>query len=127
MNIYGYGIDLIDINRLGRKLEKSPNLLKRIYNKNEIKQCKKKITKYNCFAKKFAAKEAFSKALGTGFTKGLSLKDIEINKNISGKPKIILHGKSIKIVKNRLKKRYKILLSISDEKKIAFASVLIIL
>ena len=50
MNIYGYGIDLIDINRLGRKLEKSPNLLKRIYNKNEIKQCKKKITKYNCFA-----------------------------------------------------------------------------
>ena len=38
MNIYGYGIDLIDINRLGRKLEKSPNLLKRIYNKNEIKR-----------------------------------------------------------------------------------------
>ena len=79
MNIYGIGIDIVKISRL-EKLLKKKDYLKRIFSKKEIQKCsKKKITSYSCFAKRFAAKEAFSKALGTGISKGLNFNEIEID------------------------------------------------
>ena len=86
MNIYGIGIDIVKISRL-EKLLKKKDYLKRIFSKKEIQKCsKKKNTFYSCFAKRFAAKEAFSKALGTGISKGLNFNEIEIDNEKNGKP-----------------------------------------
>ena len=86
---------------------------------------KKKITFNSCFAKKFAAKEAFSKAIGTGISKGLHFNEIEIDNEKNGKPFIRLKNKSSKKIKFLLKKKYNLNLTISDEKEYAIAMVLI--
>ena len=70
MNIFGIGTDIVSIDRIKNSL-KNKNFIKRVYNEKEIFKCKKLSTSINCFAKRFAAKEAFSKALGTGISKGI--------------------------------------------------------
>ena len=82
--------------------------------------------KVNCYAKKFAAKEALVKALGTGFRDGINFKNIEIKNDKLGKPFVKLD----KILNLKIKKKYKIkkfnvFLSISDENKYAIANILI--
>ena len=81
---------------------------------------------YNCFAKRFAAKEAFSKALGTGVSKGISFNEITVLNERNGKPFIKLTDKTKKIVDKKLKnKKYKISLSLTDEEDYAVAFVTI--
>ena len=82
-----------------------------------------KFDKISSYAKRFAAKEAFAKALGSGISKGISYNEISINNNSDGKPFIELLGKTKKIVRNMIKKKNKIYLSLSDEKKFALAIV----
>ena len=125
MNIYGIGIDIVKISRLS-KLIKKKDYLKRIFSKKEIQKCsKKKLNLNSCFAKKFAAKEAFSKAIGTGISKGFHLNEIEIDNEKSGKPFIKFKNESSKKIKFLLKNKYKLSLTISDEKEYAIAMVLI--
>ena len=126
MNIHGIGLDMVNINRIKVLLLKKDSFKKRIFSNYEINFCQKKKNKYSCFAKRFAAKEAFSKALGTGISNGLNFKEIEIFNNKRGKPSIIISGKSKKIVNKVLKTNlYDISLSISDDKPFAIATVLI--
>ena len=124
MKIFGIGTDIVDVSRIKKSL-KNKILIKRLFNVKEISNCKIKKNSANCFAKRFAAKEAFSKALGTGISKGLSFKDIEILNNKRGKPILNVNGKSKKIVKKLIKKRFKTFVSLSDEKSHAIASVII--
>ena len=124
MKLYGIGTDIIKVSRIKDALKKK-TFLSRIYNVTEITKCKKTKKSIGCFAKRFAAKEAFSKALGTGISKGLSFKDIEILNNKRGKPILNINGKSKKIVKKLIKKRFKTFVSLSDEKSHAIASVII--
>jgi len=126
MNIYGNGIDIIDIARMRSLITKNKKFKERIFTKKEIKTCEKIKNKYACYAKKFAAKEAFAKALGTGVSNGLSLNEIEINNNHKGKPFLELKKKSYRIVKMTIKKNFKVYLSLSDEKNYAVASVIIV-
>lgn len=126
MNIYGNGIDIIDIARMRSLITKNKKFKERIFTKKEIKTCEKIKNKYACYAKKFAAKEAFAKALGTGVSNGLSLNEIEINNNHKGKPFLELKKKSYRIVKMTIKKKFKVYLSLSDEKNYAVASVIIV-
>ena len=87
---------------------------------------KKKKNSSAFYAKRFAAKEALSKALGTGFKKGVNLKHIEISNNIHGKPYILLKGKVANYLKKKVKsKKYDIHLSLSDDKPWAQATVII--
>ena len=125
MSIYGIGTDIIDISRIKTVFDKNKNFKKKIFSLNEIKTSESKLNKIASYAKRFAAKEAFSKALGTGISNGISFNEISINNNIKGKPYVELLGKTKFIVKRILKKRYKIFLSISDEKKYALAMVVI--
>tara|TARA_B110000467_G_C17796899_1_gene202985 strand:+ start:52 stop:438 length:387 start_codon:yes stop_codon:yes gene_type:complete len=126
MNIYGLGIDIINIERFKNVLLKKKSLKKRIFTTKEITYCSKKKNNISCFAMRFAAKEAFSKALGTGISKGISFNEIEISNNKIGKPSIKLKGVTLKIVQKILKKRlFKIVLSISDDKPFAVASVIL--
>ena len=124
MQIYGTGSDIVDNSRIKKALKKK-NFKKRIFSINEIKAVENKFNQIASFAKRFAAKEAFSKALGTGISEGLSFKDISINNDKKGKPYITLLGKSKSIVQRTIKRRYKTFLTISDERKYALAMVII--
>ena len=125
MNIIGNGVDIIENSRIKKSL-KNKKFLNRIYSNLEIKASKKINNKINFFAKRFAAKEAFVKSLGTGFRKGLNFKDISIINNKLGKPSFLI-TKKIKLL---IKKKFKIdnfdfFLSISDEKKYSIAYVIL--
>jgi holo-[acyl-carrier protein] synthase len=124
MSIFGIGSDIIEIFRI-KKAFKNKNFKKKIFSKNEIKEIDKRSNKISGYAKRFAAKEAFSKALGTGVSAGISFREISINNDKSGKPYIVLHGKTKSIVQQKIKKRYKSFLTLSDEKKFALATVII--
>ena len=125
MMIFGIGTDIVNIKRFKNSL-KNKLFLERIFNFDEVNKCKKKVNFSSCFAKRFAAKEAFSKALGTGIAKGISFNEIVIINKKNGKPIIKLINKTKKIVEKKLKrKKFKINLSITDEKNYAVAFVTI--
>tara|TARA_B100000886_G_scaffold308095_1_gene241547 strand:- start:368 stop:751 length:384 start_codon:yes stop_codon:yes gene_type:complete len=125
MNIFGIGTDIVSIDRIKNSL-KNKNFIKRVYNQKEIFKCKKLSTSINCFAKRFAAKEAFSKALGTGISKGVNFNEIVILNKKSGRPYINITGQTKRTLLKKFKgKKSKISLSVSDEKKYAVAFVTI--
>ena len=125
MNIYGVGTDIVEVKRIN-KLIKKKTLLKKIFNTKEITKCLKIKNSSNCFAKRFAAKEAFSKALGTGFRMNLNFKDIEVVNDKKGKPYYVKNKKITKIVQKNFKiKNFKCFLSISDEKNYSTAFAII--
>ena len=125
MSIYGIGTDIVNIDRIKNSL-KNKDFINSIFNKREILKCKKINNSINCYAKRFAAKEAFSKALGTGISNGVNFNEIIILNKKSGKPYISIIGQTKKIVNKKFKKRKsKISLSLSDEKKYAVAFVTI--
>ena len=125
MNIVGNGVDIVENNRIKNSL-KINGFINRIFTKKEINKTKKIKNKTNFFAKRFAAKEAFVKAIGLGFRKNINFNDIDISNNKKGKPIINLSNKIRKIIIKEFKiKRYKIYLSLSDEKKHSIAFVII--
>lgn len=125
MKIIGIGTDIVLNNRI-KKLIKNKNFLNRIYTNQEIKFAKKQKEIPSFLAKRFAAKEAFAKALGIGFRKNLNFKDIEILNDKLGKPYYSINSKLKKIIFRSLKaKNLDFFLSLSDEKlySIAFAII----
>jgi|TARA_B100001059_G_scaffold217340_1_gene236502 holo-[acyl-carrier protein] synthase len=125
MSIYGIGTDIISVDRIKNSL-KNKDFIQRIFNKKEILKCKKINNSINCYAKRFAAKEAFSKALGTGISNGISFNEIVILNKKSGKPYINVINQTKKTLNKKFKrKKLKISLSLSDEKKYAVAFVTI--
>ena len=125
--ILGIGIDIVDNRRISKSLIKFGSKFKeRCFSKNEIERSENQKNKINSYSKKFAAKEACSKALGIGFSKGIYWKDIELLNNDHGKPIIKLHNKALKLIKKITKNtNYKIDISISDEKNYSIANVII--
>ena len=125
MNIIGNGVDIIENKRIKNSL-KIVGFINRIFTNDEINQSKNTKNKVNFFAKRFAAKEAFVKALGIGFRNNLNFKDIHIKSNNKGKPLIKLSNKIRIFLKKKFKiSKYKIFLSLSDEKKYSIAFVII--
>tara|TARA_X000000950_G_C13854278_1_gene635911 strand:- start:1108 stop:1494 length:387 start_codon:yes stop_codon:yes gene_type:complete len=125
MKILGIGVDIIKNARI-RKLIKNNKFKSRIYSTKELKLSKKTKNKIAFFSKRFAAKEAFSKALGTGFSSNLNFKDIEIINDKKGMPKYAENKKIIKIVQKKYKiKKFNSFLSISDEKDYSTAFAII--
>ena len=120
-------MDVVDISRVKKLLNNNKKFINRIFSTKEIKYCESKLNKVASYSKRFAAKEAFVKALGVGISKGISFNEISINNNNDGAPFIELLGKTKLIVKNLTKKKNKIYLSLSDEKKYALAMVVITL
>ena len=127
MNIFGIGTDIISVDRIKNSL-KNRIFINRIFNEKEIFKCKKIKNSINCYAKRFAAKEAFSKALGTGISDGINFNEIIILNKRSGKPYISIIGQTKKTLKKKFKRKKLIIsLSLSDEKKYAVAFVTITL
>ena len=124
MRIVGIGVDIVENSRIRKSIHNN-SFLNRIFTDEEISISKKVKNKASYFAKRFAAKEAFAKSLGTGFTNGLNFKDISIINDKLGKPSFFITKK----IKNMIKKKFNVnsfnfFLSISDEKKYSIAFVI---
>jgi len=125
MKILGIGVDIVDNSRIAKSL-KNKLFIKRIFSNSEILIAKTTKDKKNYYAKRFAAKEAFVKSLGTGFRNNLNFNDISIVKDKLGKPSFIINEKIKKIVKKEFKiSSFNFFLSISDEKKYSIAYVVL--
>jgi len=99
MEIYGIGTDIIEISRIETSINRTKTFKEKVYTKNEIEHIEKKRNPYASYAGRFAAKEAVSKALGTG-VRNFSLRDIEILNDELGKPNIILYNNLKDFMKN---------------------------
>ena len=125
MKTLGIGVDIVENSRIKKSII-NKKFLKRIFTSSEIKNSEKTINKTSYYSKRFAAKEAFAKALGIGFRKGLNFNDISIINDKYGKPKIAINKKLINIINNIFKtKNVHMHLSISDEKKHSIAFVVL--
>lgn len=126
--IFGIGQDICDSNRIEATLNRFGDRFKnRIYTHMEVQKCDSRKNSADSYARRFAAKEACSKALGTGFRKGVFYKDIEVVNLKSGKPTIVLTGGALEqfrlVTKND--QSAKIEVSLTDDFKLAMAIVII--
>lgn len=96
--IYGIGIDLVNIKRMEKVITRwDDRFINRIFTSGEIDTCKKRAFPPSAFSLRFAAKEAFAKALGLGMNNGVSWRDIEVYHFPGGKPGLRVHGRSSEI------------------------------
>ena len=126
--IIGIGSDLVDINRIKKSVDRFGNrFINRIFTGEERLKAGSSGNRIAVYAKRFAAKEAASKALGTGFRKGIFWKDLEVSNLISGQPTIIFHGNAKNHLESLMskKKEASVNLTITDEYPYAHAIVVI--
>jgi holo-[acyl-carrier protein] synthase len=127
MNILGIGVDIIDNSRIEKSL-RNTQFQNRVFSQSEILLAKKikQKDRVRYFSKRFAAKEAFSKSIGTGFRKNLNFRDISVINDKLGKPSFIISEKTNRFIKKYFKiSDFKFFLSISDEKKYSIAYVIL--
>ena len=125
MNIIGNGVDIVENKRINKLID-DKKFIKRVFTDKEIRFSKNIKNKTNYYAKRFAAKEAFVKALGTGFRNNINFSDIEVINNKLGKPKINISKKVRTFIKKKFKlDKLKIYVSLSDENKHSIAYVIL--
>jgi holo-[acyl-carrier protein] synthase len=122
--IYGIGIDMVEISRIEKALKRwGDPFLRRVFTQAEIEYCHHGVRGVSRFALRFAAKEAFSKALGLGFRKGLGLRHIEVVRGPNGRPYLGFHGKAKELCEHHgIKNSF---LSLSDNGQYAIAVVVL--
>ena len=124
--IIGIGIDIIDIRRIEKIIIKyGDRFIKKCFLQTEIQKSENRRNTIQSYAKRYAAKEACAKALGTGLAKGVYWKDIEVSNNNLGKPILTLHNKAAEILDQISYKNTRIEISLSDEKNYAISNVII--
>ena len=102
MNIAGTGLDIVETERIRKSVEQfGDRFLNRVFLPSEIEYCRGMKFPELHFAARFAAKEAISKAFGTGIGRELGWKDMEICRRASGEPFVVLHGKGAELAKQR--------------------------
>jgi len=122
MNVHAIGVDLCEIDRIGRIVEQhGERFVNKVFTPEEIAYCLKRQSSAASFAARFAAKEAVLKALGTGLRGKFRWKDIEVKNDKLGKPELKFYGATGRILKNR-----KILLSLSHTSDYAIAFVVVV-
>jgi holo-[acyl-carrier protein] synthase len=119
----GLGTDLTEVERIAEKINKRSGFREMVFSKTEIAYCESKTNKFEHYAARFAAKEAFFKALGTGWLEGTHFNEVEITNDESGKPALVLLGETKKTLSAW--GISKILVSLSHLKTIASAVVII--
>ena len=125
MKIIGIGVDIVENKRIKSSI-KNKRFITRIFSENEIKKSTLIKNKTEFLSKKFAAKEALAKAIGTGFREKLNFKDIQVLNNSMGKPYYLINTKLKNFIQMKKKvKNFNIFLSISDEKNYSIAFTII--
>ena len=97
----GIGIDTIEVARVAREIAKSNGFKEKFFSSGEIAYCEPRYGKARNYAARFAAKEAFFKALGTGYRGGLAFRDVEVVNDRLGKPGLVLRGKAKEMCRAR--------------------------
>ncbi len=92
--VVGVGIDLIEVARIERSVTSTESFMSKVFSSKEVDKCLKSNNKYQCLAARFAGKEAFMKAIGTGWSKGIKWTEIQILNHESGQPYLCLSGKA---------------------------------
>lgn len=122
--IRGVGVDIVKVDRIEQAVERwGYRFLKRIFTAAEIERCQQRARPAQCLALRFAAKEAFAKALGLGMRKGLRWRDIEVVHDNFGKPDLLLHNQAQRLLEAVEASRT--WLSLSDERESALAVVVL--
>ena len=122
--IFGIGVDLVSISRIEKVILRwGDKFVSRVFTPDEIENCYNRRSPFSAFALRFAAKEAFSKALGLGMRKGVKWRDIEMFNHKSGKPGFKLHGTSFDICRKEGIVSFH--LSLSDEGDYGAATVVL--
>jgi len=121
--VTGVGIDMIEVGRVASKIGKDMGFRELVFSPVEISYCEAMTDKYQHYAARFAAKEAFFKALGTGWLNGTAFNEVEISNNADGKPELTLIGQTAELLKEQ--GPLKISVSLSHLKTIASAIVII--
>jgi holo-[acyl-carrier protein] synthase len=121
--IFGIGTDIIEVARMERHLSDNENLRNKLFTQREQTYAEQRATVYQHYAARFAAKEAFFKALGTGYRYGMAFHEIEVVNDELGKPVIETHGKVKEFIETQ--KISHIHLSISHVKEMANAFVVL--
>ena len=99
--ILGLGTDIIAVQRIERVIKSNPRFLEKVFSPNEQLYSSSKANPAQSYAARFAAKEAFMPALGTGWDEGISWKEIEVVNDAKGKPCLILSGATETLAKSR--------------------------
>jgi holo-[acyl-carrier protein] synthase len=122
--VLGLGTDLIETRRVQQSIDRfGERFLERIFSAGEIAYCKRKKNAAESFAARFAAKEAGAKALGTGISHGVSWKEFEVKREVSGKPSLHLSGRAAELAVAMGVKR--IQLSLTHSRELAMAVVVV--
>lgn len=121
--IYGIGTDIIEVSRIRKAIEKDNGFREKIFSAKEIAECEQKANKYQSYAARFAGKEAFMKAYGTGWADGIAWKEIEILNNENGAPYLTLTNQTKELVSTQID--FKIHISLSHLKEYAIAEVIL--
>jgi holo-[acyl-carrier protein] synthase len=125
MKILGIGVDIVENSRIARSL-KNNHFVQRVFTDSEVLIAKTIKNKKSYYSKRFSAKEAFAKSIGTGFRNNLNFKDISIVNDKLGKPSFVINEKIKRIVKKQFNiSSFYFFLSISDEKKYSIAYVVL--
>jgi len=92
--IVGTGIDIAEVDRIAKSIERfGRRFIERVFTPDEIRYCESKANKTERYAARFAAKEAAMKAIGTGWNRGVTWKDVEVRRLPGGRPTIAFHGR----------------------------------
>lgn len=121
--IAGLGIDIIEVERVATRIKKENGFRELVFSENEIEYCERQGNRFECYAARYAAKEAFFKALGTGWLSGTAFNEVEVIKDDQGKPGIGLLGNTRQVIAAFAFTN--LLLSLSHVKETAAATVII--
>lgn len=117
--IFGVGVDIIEVTRVEDKLTRTPGLKEKIYTPVEIAYCESKKFPFQHYAARFAAKEAFMKALGTGWARGVRFSEIEVRNLESGQPVVEVYGRARELCQTEGITRFYVSLSHLQTKAVA--------
>jgi holo-[acyl-carrier protein] synthase len=121
--IFGVGIDIIEVDRVQDKLTRTPGLKEKLYTPTERSYCQSKKFPYQHYAARFAAKEAFMKALGTGWSQGVKFSEIEVRNLETGQPVIEIYGQAKKLCQAERITRFYVSLSHLQTKAVAMVVI----
>jgi holo-[acyl-carrier protein] synthase len=122
--IVGTGIDLVEVPRVAAAIQRYGNrFLQRVFTEGEVRYCESKANRHERFAARFAAKEAAMKALGTGWSRGIRWRDLEVRRQPGGRPTLAFHGRAAEVAGNL--GVVNVSLSLTHTKEQAFAQVIL--
>src|SRR6266404_6122419 len=120
MSVLGIGVDLVEVERIQHSLDRfGERFMKRVFTEGEIVYCQSMKFPARHFAARFAAKEAVSKAFGTGIGKAMGWRDIDIHKKPSGEPFVVLGGSAKSLAEERKIRGVWVSLSHSEQHAVA--------